>query len=178
MKAWVSAGLAAGLLAGCGGTSAEQPVAQPPPSSPATTTAMQATTTTTTTRGPSVAQFASVVAEQRASLDKLSDELEDCVTPASEIQGATCAHVIQRAPVEGSLTAKRLRAAGTPPPEISALMSRTLAAADGLAKVDVSTCTLNSWKRWLDECLAPRANSSFSNDQLLKVLAGWKPYGG
>ena len=73
----------------------------------------------TTESERTVAEVASVVAQQRASIERLSEDLDGCPTINKPNQVA-CAFVVQRAPLEGSAVVKAFdeKVAGDVPDEV------------------------------------------------------------
>ena len=136
-------------------------------------------TTPSATSSPSVskrpiAEVASIVAQQRARIEKLRNELDGCPS-SGEIEAITCAVVVQRAPLEGGITVKAFNGlmGASMPDEVTVLFNQTYSAAVDLSIVDVTGCndtTLNA------ECSSATFKARTATDDLLAKFDGWGPY--
>lgn len=157
--------VAAAALAGCSGEDATEDAA------PA---ASSTSSSTTTESGPSVAQVASVVVQQRSRIEELQTDLADCPSITDVVQAA-CSFVAGRAPVDGELTMKGLDEyrGETLPVEIADLFDETYVAAEALSQVDVTGCEDTSLN---EECSGATYIAQARIDDLMAKLDGWGPY--
>lgn len=153
--------IALALLTACGGSSGG--------SAPAATKARAATTPA----GPSVQQVASAVAQEKASVDKLRDDLAKCPGD-TELSRDACAFVVARAPLIGQIGVKHLSALSSVPAEVQTLMTQTVAAFAELGKTPTKHCDKDPQNIFCD---ADMLNAQHAVDQLEQQLAGWTPYG-
>jgi hypothetical protein len=128
-----------------------------------------------TPTGPTIRQFASVIATNEAKIEQTYATLtsHNCVMP-SGVWATTCSYTVLTVVLEGKTLAKDLNEVGTPvPSEISDLVAKTSAAATALGAEDASICE-NSTEDAC--CWGTEARIKFATQNLLDLLAGWKPY--
>jgi hypothetical protein len=176
-------------LAGCGGE--KQAAAVAVKSQAATATPTPSDTTTTETGEATVAQYASLLARQKASMGKSLDEMLgdhcDWGTPGSvdtrpgymtcgigvlsiNLQAQTLHAVL-----DGSAKPGVPAYIGAPPAEIKSLVDETMTAADTLAATSdkATKCTSDD----AAGCTATLFDFERAMDDLQTEFAAWSPYG-
>jgi hypothetical protein len=126
-------------------------------------------------------QYASIVAGDQADIAKTAHALSKCPWMAfGAIQKFTCQTAAKVAKLEAETLTEELRSAGRvgdpdyigkPPSEIARLVSSTLSAAANVVAESKKAEQISKWR--------PRAFLAlgFTENELVKSLAGWRPYG-
>lgn len=161
----IAALTAAGALAvltACGPSHSAGPAVQAAPAA-----------ATKTASGPSVAQVASVVAKQKATIDKLSKDIAHFCTSSATLADQTCSILVQTAPTDGQIGSKALAAVTPVPAEIQSLTSATLQSFNQLAQVSSAHCEKDPDAI---SCLGDIASAQGALTNLEQQLAAWQPY--
>lgn len=165
------------VLSGCSGGS---PAAQPQAVSSPSATAAETST---------VAQWASLIAQQKAEWDEWADDWEgnDCsaLTAVSKVglvcrvQLTSAMFMAQTTTIEHELAVTPGRKgfiAATPPSEVTSLFSQTKTAAqavaDGAEAWDAAGCSTSLG----GDCTSLTVSFDRSIDALTKAFVGWTPY--
>lgn len=157
--------LATIVLTGCGGGGDA-------PAAPRSSTSSSSSTSTVPKR--SIAEVASVVAQQRARIEKLQADLADCPS-VNDMQQLSCTFVVRRVNAEGGITLKALKEMQGPrmPDEVAGLFEETYAAANELTTVDETPCEDGKLSA---ECSASTYAAQRATEDLLAKFDGWAPY--
>jgi hypothetical protein len=164
--------LAAAIVAVAGCNSSSNGDATPPRTTPATVT-------TSASAGPSVTQFASVVAKQEGEWRNRTSKVdEDCVDPACKLGlltlslTADTAHTV----ISGAHDPQSKTYLGDPPEEIAQLLMETEAAAAAVQPAydtwDAAGCT----DPHDDKCLSEYLQLEQSIGTLTGKFDAWRPY--
>lgn len=174
------------LLAGCGGSSeAAAPASSTSPAA-ATSSAAPAPSPTPTETGPTIEQFASVIAKHETDWREVIDGAGDCRfvwvmgdedDPADSLTSLACYTQEANMALQASAAVDELDALGDAPASISDLVYDTRIALLKvvLARMDEQCGTMGD-DADTDDCTTATGNAMHAYDAVEEQLDAWKPY--